>query len=259
VKKIILIGALIVFFIFPKLSFATVQVSVSDVPSSIGESSEFQASVFLSCSGCADSYLRGVFYPSGSSYFGYTKDNNGNWINASGSNCTSYFKICSSDLSEGSWSGKLTFKSDTQSSFYNGSGEYLFKVGRYTPSCGSPTWSSESTISIIGPTKTPTPAPTSAPTDTQVPTKTPTPTKSPTPSPTKSISPTATNLDELVLGKKSLDDKSPTPVLTKTQVVVRENPNRTIAIIFVIGSVFLIVCVILWVLISEKKIFKRNE
>jgi hypothetical protein len=244
------------FFIFPKLVFATTQVSIFDVPSNINESSEFNVSVSLLCSGCTtDSYLRGVLYPSGSSYFGYTKDNNGNWSNLSGSSCTSYFKIAASDLIEGSWSGKLTFKPDTENGYYNGSGEYLFKLGRYTPSCGSPTWSGESTISIIGPTKTPTPAPTSTPTNTQAPTKTPTPTISLTPS-SKSISITTTTLGELVLGETS--SKTPTPTVVKT-LGVKNNTNTTVAIFLVIGSIFLIICVILWFLIYEKKTFKKNE
>jgi hypothetical protein len=254
--------AFFIFLIFAKGVFAATQVSVSDVPSGINESGEFEASVLLLCSGCTtDSYLRGVFYPSGSSYFGYTKDNSGNWSNVSGSSCTSYFKIFSSDLSkDGTWSGKLVFKPDTESSYYNGSGEYLFKVGRYTPSCGSPTWSLESTISIVGPTKTPTPLPTSTPTNTQTPTKTPTLTKSPTPSPVPSANPTGSSFTEDVLGENTGSDSSlltsePTRILS----IKQQNPNTKVVIILVIGSVFLIVCVILWILIREKKIFKKNE
>lgn len=259
-KKLVWIIALIVISFFPKNVLAATQISVSNVPSNIGESTEFDVLVSLVCSSCTtDSYLRGVFYPSGSSYFGYTKDNNGNWSNTSGSNCTSYFKVSLADLLEGSWSGRLTFKPDTESSFYNGSGEYLFKVGRYTPSCGSPTWSLESTISIIGPTKTPTPLPTSVPTDTPIPTKTPTPTKSPTPLPSKTITPTNPKSTRDVLGKKSLlNDNSPTPYPTRILSIKNQNSNTKIAIALVIGSIFLIICAILWYLIYEKKIFKKN-
>jgi len=84
-----------------------------------------------------------VFYPSGTSYFGFTQDNNGNWINAPGGNCTQYYKIAASDLRKGVWSGTLKFKPDSANALYQGPGDYLFKIGRYTNSCGTPTWSSE--------------------------------------------------------------------------------------------------------------------
>ena len=85
-------------------------------------------------------------------------------------------------------SALLKIKPDIDSSYYNGPGEYLFKVGRYTGSCSSPTWSSEKTIAITGPTHTP--IPTATPSSFPSPTVTATPTKSPTPIATISNSPT---------------------------------------------------------------------
>lgn len=159
-------------------ALAAAQITVSNIPLTVDQSAEFQMDVNFSCPGCGDSYLRGVFYPSGSSYFGFTQDNGGNWINVPGGSCTSYFKISSSDLSpDGTWSGKLKFKPDKDSFFYSGPGEYSFKVGRYTPSCSSPSaWSAESTISITGPIPTPTstPNPTSMPTSSPIKISTPT-------------------------------------------------------------------------------------
>ena len=160
------------FFLFFLLLFLSIvsanrvfaaTLTISNSPAIIDQSQEFRADVSLSCSGCSDSYLRGVFYPSGTSYFGYTQDNNENWSNAPGSNCTTFFKVAQTDLLSGSWSGTLKFKPDISSPYYNGPGEYSFKVGRYTSSCSSPSvWSQEITIAITGPTPTPTPAPTSA-------------------------------------------------------------------------------------------------
>jgi cell division septation protein DedD len=190
---------------FPTPVFAAMSVSISNVPSSVDQEQDFSVDVLFSCSSCtSDSYIRGVFYPSGTSYFGYTQNNQGNWVNASGSDCNQYFKLASSDIVEGSWSGKLRFKLDTTHSYYSGPGEYLFKVGRYPAGCGSATWSTETTIAAIGPTVTPTPTPTPVPTATPTPTKTPTPTptKTPTPTPTKTPTPTPT--------------KTPTPTPTKT-------------------------------------------
>ncbi|MCL4354680.1 hypothetical protein M1349_04425, partial [Patescibacteria group bacterium] len=198
--------------------FAAVQLSVSDTPLSIDQSNDFEVLVSLLCTGCSsDSYLRGVFYSSGSNYFGYSKNNDGNWSNATGGGCTSYFKISSSDLSkEGTWSGKLRVKPDIENPFYNGSGEYLFKVGRYTPSCGSPTWSSEKTITITGPTPVPTNSPVSTNAPTNIPTIAPTIKPILTIKPTIKITPTigikASNKDkkEIILKTKKDKDK-PSP------------------------------------------------
>lgn len=179
--------------------FAATSVSFSNAPTSVDQAQEFELDAVLTCTSCTgDSFLRGVFYPNGTSYFGYTQDTAGNWINVSGGSCTQYFKVATSDLKDGSWSGKLKVKVDAESSLFSGPGDYLFKIGRYTTSCGSPTWSSEITIAISGPTATPTPAPTSTPTPTpgststptSTPTKIPTPTKAPTSTPVKI--PTAT-------------------------------------------------------------------
>lgn len=177
-------------FLFPLPVYAATSVSFGGAPASADQSQELEFDVSLICLSCTgDSYLRGVFYPSGTSYFGFTQDNSGNWVNAAGGSCTEYYKVAVSDLQDGSWSGKLKVKPDTDNSFYSGPGEYLFKIGRYTGSCGSPTWSDETTIAITGPTSTPTPAPTAgaSPTPTPAARATPTPTKIPTP---PSMSPT---------------------------------------------------------------------
>ena len=160
-------------------SFA-VSLSVDSFPSSIDQSEEAEVGVTLLCSGCKDSYLRGVFYPTGTSYFGYTQDNAGAWSNAPASGCTTFFKVEQADFTEGSWSGTLKIKPDKDSSYYKGPSEYFFKVGKYTSSCGSAAWSEDVIIAISGPT------PTSAPTNTPKPTKTPTPVKSTTSSKTSS-------------------------------------------------------------------------
>jgi cell division septation protein DedD len=185
----VLLFAGIVYFVRP--IFAAMSISLSNIPSSVDQAQEFSVDVSFLCGSCtSDSFLRGVFYPSGTSYFGYTKDNSGNWVNAPGGSCTQYFKIAANDIKEGSWSGTLQFKIDNDSSFYQGPGDYVFKVGRYTASCGAPTWSTETTMAVTGPTATPTPAPTSTSTPTPEPTRTPTPSPTRTPTPTKTPTPT---------------------------------------------------------------------
>lgn len=181
-------------FLAAPLAFAAISVSVANVPASVDQSQNFDVDVTLACPSCSsDSFLRAVFYPSGTSYFGYTQNNNGDWTNAPGGNCTQYFKVGSADLSkEGTWSGKLRVKVDTGSPYYNNPGDYLFKVGRYTTSCSS-TWSQESTITVTGPSPTPTLTPSPTPTNTPTSTLTMTPTNTPTFTPT--VTPKAVFID----------------------------------------------------------------
>ncbi len=103
----------------------------------------------------------------------------------------------------GAWGGDIQGKIDSDDpNFTTGSGTYDLKIGRYTQTGSTATWSDPNSISIVvpptpTPTNTPTPTPTStpAPTSTPVPTSTltpkPTPTSTPTPSPTLVPSPTA--------------------------------------------------------------------
>lgn len=182
-RAVLSIVAAVALLLFGSQAHA-VTVSSTNIPSSIDKDQEFEVDTKLVCSGCSDSYLRAVFYPSGTNYFGYTQTNDGTWVNAPGGSCTQYFKVATGDLTEGSWSGKLKVKPDTANSAYGGPGDYLFKVGRYTGSCGSPTWSGETTITITGPS----PTPTATNTPTSTPTSVPSATATLTPTPTSSYS-----------------------------------------------------------------------
>jgi len=209
------------------IAASTQTLLVSDVPTTLDENGEAEITINFSCPSCStDSYVRGVFYPSGTSYFGYTQNNEGTWTNAPGGSCTQYYKVLQTDLSkEGTWSGRLKFRPDRENSYYNGPGEYLFKVGRYTPSCSSASvWSSETTIAITGPTHTPTPepSPTAAPTNTPNPTSTntpvvPTPTStikpSPTPTETEMPLPTDVFIPD-ILGEQSVSDQAEENIAT---------------------------------------------
>lgn len=261
--KKLLFGLLLFFFgysVFVSKVIAAQNLSISNSPSIIDQSQEFSINTLLSCSGCSDSYLRGVFYPSGTSYFGYTQDNAGNWSNAPGANCTTYFKIGQSDLQGGSWSGTLKFKPDKDSAYYNGPGEYLFKVGRYTSSCNSPSvWSAETTIAITGPTPSPTPSPTPGSTPT------PSPTPSPAPAPTVRLSatpkPSAASI--LVKSTGSQSDLSSisstqqyviTPTLSPSAVpkgeVLGSNDDKIQKIMGVLGFISLIIAGIVFFLLN---------
>lgn len=183
---------------FTQAAEAATSVGLGSIPDSVDQSQDFSLDVSLLCTGCtSDSYLRAVFYGGGTSYFGFTQDNNGNWVNAPGGSCTQYYKVASGDLLGGSWSGRLRVKPDKDNAFFNGPGDYLFKIGRYTGSCSSPVWSGETTVTITGPTATPTPGDTPTPTPTPRPTPTPTPTLPPTPTntPVPTLSPAPTGID----------------------------------------------------------------
>lgn len=230
---------------------ATQSLSTNNVPLTIDQSQDFDVNVTFSCPSCStDSYLRGVFYPNGTSYFGYTQDNSGNWSNAAGGNCTTYFKVAQTDLSkEGTWSGTLKVKLDTGSSYYAGPGEYLFKVGRYTPSCSSASvWSTETTIAITGPTPTPTASPTNTPAPTSVPVNTPTskPTVMPTSKLNQKLSPTISEeldaTDSEVLGQSS-ESAEPTQKPQKTEVLSSSRHNILPIVLILLGTIFLIACV----------------
>lgn len=172
------------FLVFTKNAYAA-SLEISGLPSQIDFYQELDVDTFMQCSGCGDSYLRGVFYKSGTTkYFGFTRNNSGEWYELSGDK-TFYFLIEKDELIESTWSGKLRVKSTTENDNYIGEGDYLFKIIRYTPSGSVSTYSNEVAIKITGysPTPTPTDPPTSVPTSTPTPTPTPSPTPSPTPKP----------------------------------------------------------------------------
>jgi hypothetical protein len=209
----------IIHALVPVIAASGQSLSISNVPTSINYQDETTIAVQFTCPDCStDSYLRGVFYPSGSNYFGYTQNNNGSWINASGSMCDLYYKISHDQIAQGgSWSGVLKVKPDPGNSFYNGPGNYTFKIGRYTPSCNSPSsWSNEVSIAITGPT----PTPYAQPTATAMPTARSTQTPMPTSFPTSTLGVTAT--------KKALATPKATPtsaILGVSDQLVTSTPN----------------------------------
>lgn len=219
-----------------------VSVSVDAIPVSIDQAQEMETGISLICTGCtSDSYIRAVFYPSGTSYFGYTQNNAGEWINAPGGACISYFHIKAGDLVEGSWSGKLKIKPDTTSSYFTGPGEYLFKIARYTSSCNSPTWSSEKTIAITGPTMTPMPTivSTSTPTHTATPVPTNTPTVTPTVSPVPTITLTPTSVQISVTPTEFVEEIVSSGA-SEVLGVAYSSPSSTLSVKpYILSSLFL--------------------
>lgn len=120
---------------------------ISDIPSSIDSDKPFTVSVNLNLPNNPSSifYLKGAFKKEGgSNYFGFTKVSF-SWIK-NGSSYSSQYQITTD--SSGAWSGTLDVKPDDTDSGFTGTGDYIFKVGRYTSSGSGPTWSNEQTINI---------------------------------------------------------------------------------------------------------------
>lgn len=123
------------------------------------------------------------------SYFGFTWSQKGEWLKYSSSPDKELIKSNFPVLKNGEMQ-KILFKPDIDSPKYQGSGEYVLKMKRYTGESSSGYYADNSlTINLteVTPTGTPTP-PTQTPTPTPV--QTSTPTQTPTPSPTRP-SPTA--------------------------------------------------------------------
>lgn len=120
--------------------------TISNIPSAIDSNQEFSVSADLSFPNSPNTtyYLKGVFKKQDkTNYFGITKVNN-SWIR----NNKSYLEqLKITTNSNGSWSGKLDLQPDILDSGYEGAGDYIFKVGKYSES-GSLTWSNESSVKI---------------------------------------------------------------------------------------------------------------
>ncbi|OGD87062.1 hypothetical protein A2870_02805 [Candidatus Curtissbacteria bacterium RIFCSPHIGHO2_01_FULL_41_11] len=210
--------AITFFLVFTPQVFAAFNFSTSK--QTVTDTEELSVSINLDLSTSTANnayYLRGAFYKEGTTqYFGYTQDNSGNFYNGPYGNCQSLFKITVD--AEGNWSGEIKVKVDYENSYFKGSGEYLFKVGRYTESCNI-TWadSEPSKISITQ-TVIPSASPTSTPTPTTNDSTNKTSTKSPTPTPKPAPATTVKSTKSPTLSPKN----SPQVLAEKNQ-----NSNET--------------------------------
>ncbi len=169
---LIFIQLILYFFVFKSSIYSSTAPTFSNLPSNIN--SDDVVEVDISFVGDPryykekTYYLRGVFYQTDSKYCSFSQNNADEWISFD-SDLNKLFEFTTN--LEGSWSGKLKVKYDEKSSNCSGSGEYQFKVGRYTKSV---TWSESQSLYINVPT--PVPSPTSTPTPTPIPTSTSAPT-----------------------------------------------------------------------------------
>lgn len=120
--------------------------TISGVPSEIDSAQNFKVNINLSLPNnqTTEYYLKGAFKKVGATrYFGMTKVGS-SWINY-GSDLSNQFKITTN--SSGQWSGDIEVQPDVLDNDYEGTGDYVFKVARYTTS-NSLSWSNEANIKI---------------------------------------------------------------------------------------------------------------
>lgn len=258
---------LLFFLAFPKPVFA-VAPTITNNPSSIDIDNSFTLSATMS--GLSDNTiyrLRIAFAKSGTSnYFGSTF-NGTDWYNGTPSpiDYSNFLSVTTDE--NGAWGGDILGKVEAgDPNFTTGSDTYDVKVGRYTQSGTSATWSNIVAIFLVAPSPTPTSTPTPSPSPTSAPdptsTKTPTPSpapKTPTPTPVKSsptIKPTITIFPTSVLGESTKSAESRLSETAKLAIgknvsddEKKINPNSSgssFPIIFIIlGIVFIAACVIL--------------
>lgn len=120
---------------------------VENIPSSVSSNESFIVKVNLINPNAKNTkfFIKGAFVKKGeSNYFGFTKVSGSNVKNSSSYNNQ---KEITTD-SNGQWIGDLEVQPDSGDTGFKGTGEYGFKVGRYTQSGSGPTWSNEGTITI---------------------------------------------------------------------------------------------------------------
>lgn len=184
-RLVVILLVLLSFLIKPAVVLATFTFSIPQT--SISSDQEIEATINLTLQNQGNKvyYLEGAFKREGATnYFGVSW-NDIDWVNYTSSNNDKSLKSITTSP-EGSWSGVLKTKLDTNSSQFTGSGNYILKINRFTATGSTPTSSdNEITLAITA-------LPTDTPTPTQPPTSTPTQTQTPTPTPTKTLTPTPT-------------------------------------------------------------------
>ncbi len=175
----------------PSDVFAAFSLSISSINPDSVSYSEQEVTVNIDINDLpSESYFRVAWQESsGKPYFGYMKNNTGDWVKIeSGQDCKNYYKI--SDLTMTSLI--IVTKIGEENTINNGS--YFLKARRYTASCSSYKDTDPVSIQVNLPTPTPTPTeePEPEPENTPTPTLTPIPTQKSTPTPTQKPTPTKT-------------------------------------------------------------------
>lgn len=143
-KILTLVSLIVIALSFP--DGASADMAINGIPMEVTGNQEFDVAVSLSgLSASSVYYLKGAFQKAGSTnYFGETLNGN-TWIKT-GTEKTSQLQI-TTDAS-GAWSGLIKSRADLTDTGFTGSGSYIYKVGRYTATGATVTWSSEVSVEI---------------------------------------------------------------------------------------------------------------
>lgn len=168
-SKLAFVVFLLVFLLFPRISFAAAPQITAYPSGDISLNQSFTVSATMSgLTKNAVYRMRIVLAPQGTSnYFGSTW-NGISWYNGTPSpiDYTNFLSITTDGT--GAWYGDMQGEVDADDpNFTTGSGTYDLKVGRYTQTGSSATWSNIISVTIVLPptaTSTPIPPPTNTPT-----------------------------------------------------------------------------------------------
>ncbi len=213
---------LLIFLFFPNKILASAPTIISYPTDTLTLDTSFNVTATMSgLSKNAIYRLRLALAPTGTSnYFGSTYNGTG-WYNGTPPpiNYSSFLSITTDN--NGVWNGDIQGRIDSDDpNFTTGSGSYDLKIGRYTETGSTATWSNIVTVNITVP---PTPTPTDTPTPTPNPTNTPTPLPT-SKSPTNTPIPTATKIPTRNPTKVDL---KPNTAATKSSTAT-DSPSVTI-------------------------------
>ncbi len=203
--------------------------TLSSTQTSINAGDEFNVNVNFSISIANGTtyYLRGAFYQTSGNYCGFTW-NGSNWYNGPYTANNGWQQLLAVTINQSSWSGQLRAKIDSSDGNCQTSGNYYFKIQRYT-SGGSSSFDDQNSLSLNVTIPTPTPTPTSTPTPAPQPTNTPTPTptKSPTTTPVKISSSSSIVPSVSSISSQLLSSNSSVLGITKEPTKPVSNPQKT--------------------------------
>lgn len=204
-----------------------------------------------------------VAQPGTTDYFGSTFDGS-TWH--SGSISSGNYVAITTDIN-GSWNGSIQGKIDPEDpNFTTGSGVYDLKIGRYTQTGSTATWSDSVAITIYAPPPTPVPP---TPTPTHIPTRIPIPSpiQKSTPLPIKtsvptvrifptSVSSSSANASNSALLKSILGSQSARLSSSSSHTKVAGSTiQKTSVIFFMLGSIIVLVAAGIsgWFLFLQKR------
>lgn len=261
------------FLIFTKPAFA-VTFNISN-PQLNGNEVIINASMSgLTSTSCLNGscYLQAAFTAQEQNkYFGFTKNNNGDWYEYVSSPSTSDIQstFFAFQPVSGSWSGQMTLKINSESPNYKSSGTYNVKAWRYSGKSSSAAGDSDNILAVDIQGPTPTPSPTPIPSSTPSPSSTPTTKKSSTPPPQPSLKPSSTPLTSTPLTPPSpkISDKAEVAGVAKISSSSSASPSVQVAsqkqnnfptLIFLGGGLILAACsYIIYEIIKQAK--KSND